>query len=141
MTSKENLDFGDIKISYEKNVPQNELKRKTKQVFQVGKCFRGSILSYLILSYSILSYPILSYPILSYPILSYPILSYQYGSTPTILSVHRPYILFDLYLYSAYAAHYVYSYLILSYPILSYFSNIVYIVLVRSGQWYSRKKT
>ena len=83
--SKGNLDFGDIKISYEKkieNFPQNELKRKTKEVFQVGKCFRGF---YPILSYPILSYPILSYPILSYPILSYPILSYPILSHPILL--------------------------------------------------------
>ena len=66
--SKEDLDFGDIKISYEKKIDN-------KASLPSWKMFSG-FLSYPILSYPILPYPILSYPILSYPVLSYPILSY-----------------------------------------------------------------
>ena len=90
--SKEDLDFGDIKISYEKKIDN-------KASLPSWKMFSG-FLSYPILSYPILSYPILPYPILSYPILSYPILSYPILSYP---------ILF----------YPILSYPILSYPVLS----------------------
>ena len=132
MMSKEDLDFGDIKISYEKKIDN-------KASLPSWKMFSG-FLSYPILSYPILSYPILFYPILSYPILSYPVLSCpvlfcsilsylnikwsvycQYGSTPTILSVlavHRPFY-FSICISTLPTQHTTFI-PILSYPIPSY---------------------